>query len=120
MSNELFSHLNAWSKQKDSYSMREFIKLIGIPYKTIQALSRENEVWEYEFDMARCRLGLNAHKAINSKKINFDKWLRYAYENDDELREQLREEGEIIPEDEDEFDQWVKKQIVKDKIKYGS
>lgn len=120
MNDKIFSHLKAWSKKKDSYSLRDFANLIGIPYKTIQASSRENEVWEYELEMARNRLGCNAHKAIHSKKINFEKWLRYAYENDDELRDQLRKEGEIIPEDEAEFDIWVEKKIAEDLIKYGS
>jgi hypothetical protein len=120
MKDEIFSQLREWSKKKDSYSIRDFANNFGTSYKTILALSKEDEVCEYELNMARDRLGYNAHKAIHSKKINFEKWLRYAYENDYELREQLQEEGEIIPEDEDEFDIWVEKQIAEDKIKYGS
>lgn len=120
MTDELFVQLREWSKQKNSYSIKDFAKQIEIPYKKILDSSKENEDWEDEFEMARTRLDCNALKALEAKKINFDKWLRYAYENDVELREIVRKEGEVIPEDEDEFDVWVVKKIREDKIKYGS
>ncbi len=121
MSKELFSQLHEWSRQKDSYSIKDFENHVGLPHKTIKTLSQENEHWRHDFEIVRCRLVCNAYRAKNAKSINFQAWLRYAYENDYFLRENLQQsEGIVIPEDSEELNQWVEKRIEIDKIKYGN
>jgi hypothetical protein len=104
---ELFTLLLDWSEQEDSYSVKDFAKQVEVPYKTIKALSEENEDWEYKFDVARGLLACNAEKAMNANRISGDDGIRYIYENDFFIKEDLRERDEIVPEDEEEFDLWL-------------
>jgi hypothetical protein len=120
MTNELFSELKTWSEKKDSFLMSDFSKKVGIPCKTIRTLSQENEDWKYVLELAHGILVCHAYQAMQSNTIDFEKFLRCIYENDNEFRDQLRKKCEIIPGDEDEFDAWIEKKIAEDKIKYGS
>lgn len=121
MTNELFIQLREWSRQDDSFSIRDFAKS-GMTYKAIYALSKENEVWKYEFSLARTSLACNAEDAINKRKISAKDWSRYTYENDGFLKEQYFEEnGVAVPEvavDEKAFDKWHKERFKIDTVKY--
>lgn len=117
---ELFDHLLEWGENNNSFSIRDFAKLVGIPYKTIQELSKLNEDWEHAFDKTQNRLACNAENAHHHGMIQAEEWSRYVYENDYFIRESMREEdGIIVPEDTDEFDKWFEIQYKKDKRVYG-
>jgi hypothetical protein len=112
---KIFNQLREWSEREDSFSIRDFAKEIDVPYIKILELSKENEDWEHEFNMARDRLALRAEELSMARKITSDECARYTYENDLLLRAHIQESEEIeIPDEPDEFDVWVEERIAKD------
>lgn len=111
---DLFDQLNKWSRKKISFSIRAFADEIAMPYKSILALCQDDEEWKFQFDTARNRLACNAENALNSGLISTCEGLRYLYENDFFLKESMRAAGKNIPDDPDDFDEWVLKQLVAD------
>ena len=117
--NTLLNQLGEWAELEDSYSIKTFANEVGIPYKTILALSKENEEFCRFLDMVKERLSCNANNAAFSGRISCDEGIKYFYENDYEFIERLREnEGVVIPEDEEEFEAWFEQRIVKDREVY--
>lgn len=115
MANKLFNQLWEWSHQEDSFSIRDFADSVGMTYKAIHDLSKENEEWTYVLGVSKAMLTCNAEKAIITGIITIDCYTSYIYENDYLVREDIQErEGIIIPEDPDEFDDWVKDLIKKE------
>jgi len=112
--NNLFDQLKKWSGKKTSFSIRDFADEIAMPYKSILALCKDNKDWKFQFDKARNHLACNAENALNSGLISTCEGLRYLYENDFFLKESMRAAGKNIPDDPDDFDEWVLKQLVSD------
>ena len=112
---EIFNRLREWSEREDSYSIRDFAKEINMPYVKLLELSKKNEDWERDFNIARCKLAVRAEESSMSKKITLDEGARYAYENDFFLRDYI-EKGESIkiPEDPEKFDKWFDKRLAKE------
>lgn len=123
MTNELFNQLWEWSYLEGSFTIRDFAKSIEMTYKTIYDLSKENKDWEHVFNVVRARLAYNAELAFHTRKISTKAWSKYSYENEYLFKEfYLEENGVDVPEvaeNEDVFDEWLKKQILKDKKAFG-
>jgi hypothetical protein len=116
MTNELFNQLWEWSHLEDSFSICDFADSIGMTYKEIHDLSKENKEWSHLLEISKYMLACSAEKAINTGLITNDCYTLYIYENDCFLRYELQEaEGIVIPENPDEFDEWMKERIKKDK-----
>jgi hypothetical protein len=115
----LFKRLAAWSEQTNAYSIRDFAKEVGMTAKAIRELSSQNEEWEITFSIAKSRCAFNAEDAFKDTLISGedleDEIVKSLYENDIFLKDDLRDKGEMIPEDEDAFDEWVTKKIADDK-----
>ena len=118
ISNELFRELLEWSKKENSYSIRDFAEIVGVPYRKIQELSKENDEYQDKFALAKDGLCINTLESLRKDQMSQEKFLRSLYENDWDLRQRFLEEGNIVPDDPDEFDVWAEKQIVIDKRRF--
>ena len=70
------------------------------------------------YDLSKGHIGMNAFHAWSESRISSADGLRYIYENDSEMQESLKEEGDPAPQTEKEFDKWFKIRLPKDQAKY--
>ena len=112
---EIFDQLKEWSQREDSFSIRDYAEEIGVPYKKILELSKENEDWGLKLEMARGSIACRAELTKYFRDKSDNERSRCMYENDLFFRAWLEEEEGIeIPDDPDEFDVWVEERIAKD------
>lgn len=114
----LFKDMLEWAKRKDSHSVRDFAKRVGMSSGQLAAFSKEDEEYEHLYEKSKSHLLLNALSAASH--ISDTDRIKCYYEIDYDMRKHLEEEGDAPPppECEEEFDEWFKKRLVKDKIKY--